>query len=102
MSIFLIFFCLYQSAVLYLYELASGLLVLHENKIIHRDLKLANVFITGDKHCKIGDFDLSKKVENSFGTAASVVGTSFLSSFFFFFFFFSFLSFLFPSFLIYH
>jgi serine/threonine protein kinase len=65
---------------LFLYELASGLIVLHEHKIVHRDIKLENVFVTKEKHCKIGDFNLSKKVENSFGTTASVVGTSFLHS----------------------
>ena len=36
-----------------------GLKTLHEKKILHRDLKSANVFIIGNRY-KIGDLNVSK------------------------------------------
>jgi len=34
--------------------------VLHENKIVHRDLKLANILINDDFEIKLADFGFSK------------------------------------------
>ncbi|XP_075035478.1 serine/threonine-protein kinase PLK1 [Mixophyes fleayi] len=36
---------------------------LHSNKVIHRDLKLGNLFLNDDMDVKIGDFGLATKVE---------------------------------------
>jgi len=36
---------------------------LHDNKIIHRDLKLGNLFLNDDMELKIGDFGLATKVD---------------------------------------
>ena len=36
---------------------------LHNNKIIHRDLKLGNLFLNDDMELKIGDFGLATKVD---------------------------------------
>jgi serine/threonine protein kinase len=41
-------------------EILLGLKALHSKKILHRDLKSANVFLTHDYHVKIGDFGISK------------------------------------------
>lgn len=40
--------------------MVSGLKSLHDRKIIHCDLKSANVFLTVDGHYKIGDMNVSK------------------------------------------
>uniref|UniRef100_A0A0N5BIY8 Protein kinase domain-containing protein n=1 Tax=Strongyloides papillosus TaxID=174720 RepID=A0A0N5BIY8_STREA len=40
-------------------EVARGIYYLHEKKIIHRDIKLDNIFLTKDMDVKIGDFGLS-------------------------------------------
>ena len=40
-----------------------GLEYLHSKKIIHRDIKLLNLFMTKDKKIKIGDMGMSKIVE---------------------------------------
>ena len=41
-----------------------GLEYLHSKKIIHRDIKLLNLFMTKDKKIKIGDMGMSKHVED--------------------------------------
>lgn len=44
----------------YFIEILYGLLYLHQNKIIYRDLKPENLLINHDGHIKIADFGLSK------------------------------------------
>ena len=44
----------------FLVQILEGLNYLHENKIIHRDLKNANIFLTKDGTVKIGDLNVSK------------------------------------------
>ena len=47
--------------------MASALHELHIRKIIHRDLKAANIMITEDqKNIKIADMNVSKIVKNIF------------------------------------
>ena len=54
-------------------QILNGLNFLHNNNIIHRDIKCDNVFINGNTgDIFIGDFGLSKKIDE---TARSVVGT---------------------------
>lgn len=57
------------------YELALALKYIHEHKIIHRDIKTTNIFITKDGTIKIGDFGISKVLENTTSVAKTVVGT---------------------------
>lgn len=47
-------------AVFYLKQIMSGFVYLYKNKIMHRDFKLANVFLDGDQVI-IGDFGFSKQ-----------------------------------------
>lgn len=37
-----------------------GLQALHQVKIVHRDIKCANVFLTKDGMAKLGDLNVSK------------------------------------------
>ncbi len=39
----------------------EGLEYLHSKKIIHRDIKLHNIVLDGQKKCKIIDYGLAKK-----------------------------------------
>ena len=63
----------------FFYQLTSSLYELHMRKIIHRDLKTANVFISEDlKDIKLGDMNVSKIVKNIF--AHTQTGTPYYAS----------------------
>jgi polo-like kinase 1 len=47
----------------YIHQICSGVKYLHDKKIIHRDLKLGNLFLNDDLHVKIGDFGLATRIE---------------------------------------
>ncbi|XP_073739042.1 LOW QUALITY PROTEIN: serine/threonine-protein kinase PLK1-like [Callorhinus ursinus] len=47
----------------YLQQIVLGCQYLHRNRVIHRDLKLGNLFPNEDLEVKIGDFGLATKVE---------------------------------------
>ena len=60
-------------------QLALGLKYIHDKKILHRDLKADNIFITAANEMKIGDFGISKLLPASaaggHATTRSLMGT---------------------------
>ena len=48
----------------FMYQLLLGVKHLHEHTIIHRDLKLGNLFLNDNMELKIGDFGLATKLDN--------------------------------------
>lgn len=52
-----------------------GVDYLHKENQIHRDIKLANVFITKDGHIKLGDFGVSGEISITQNCRKTVVGT---------------------------
>ena len=53
----------------------SGLELLHSNMIIHRDLKLNNVFIDEDMNMRIGDLGMAVKLKSKHERRDSICGT---------------------------
>lgn len=47
----------------YIKQILEGVLYLHEKRIIHRDLKLGNLFLNDNLEVKIGDLGLAAKIE---------------------------------------
>jgi serine/threonine protein kinase len=47
----------------YLYQIIDAVKYMHANKVIHRDLKLGNLFLK-DMQVKIGDFGLATQLEH--------------------------------------
>ena len=59
----------------YMFQIIEGLLYLKSMNILHRDLKLANIFLNRKGDIKIGDFGLAC-VQNSSGKKRkSICGT---------------------------
>ncbi len=56
-------------------QIAKALKYIHQHKIIHRDLKLGNCFLTSKLELKLGDFGLAAKLEFDDQKRKTVCGT---------------------------
>ena len=59
----------------YMIQLIKGLQYLHSHRIIHRDLKLGNLFLNDRMELKIGDFGLATKLDFEGERKKTVCGT---------------------------
>ena len=59
----------------YVLQMVKALKYLHNLKIIHRDLKLANLFLSENMQLKLGDFGLATKLEFEGERKRSLCGT---------------------------
>lgn len=59
----------------YLLQLISAVKYLHQHRVIHRDLKLGNLFLGEKMEVKIGDFGLSTKLEFDGERKRTICGT---------------------------
>lgn len=66
-------------------QIALAVQYLHKEKIIHRDIKMTNIFINRDKEnnqleAKLGDFGISKILDNTLKMTTTCIGTPFYMS----------------------
>lgn len=58
-------------------QMCLALNYIHEEKILHRDIKPNNVFLTQQGIVKLGDFGVAKHLSNSLDAAQTQIGTPF-------------------------
>ncbi|CAD8090683.1 unnamed protein product [Paramecium sonneborni] len=61
-------------------QCALALKYIHEQKILHRDIKSQNIFLSSNGFVKIGDFGISRVLEHTQDQANTVVGTPYYMS----------------------
>ncbi|EDO35699.1 predicted protein, partial [Nematostella vectensis] len=63
----------------YFFQICAAVGHIHENGIVHRDIKTMNIFLTKSGLVKLGDFGISKILDSE-GMADSIVGTPYYMS----------------------
>lgn len=69
-----------QLAMFWFLQICMALKYLHDNHILHRDLKTANIFLTSKNVVKLGDFGISTVLQTSMACAKTVCGTPYYFS----------------------
>jgi polo-like kinase 1 len=59
----------------YVSQLITSLQYLHQNLVIHRDLKLGNLFLDAELRIKVGDFGLAAKLTSPLEKRKTICGT---------------------------
>lgn len=52
----------------------------HSKRILHRDLKTQNVFLTKQRKVQLGDFGISRVLQNTYDCAKTAIGTPYYLS----------------------
>jgi polo-like kinase 1 len=58
-----------------MHQLVSAVEYMHSNRVIHRDLKLGNIFLNDAMEMKVGDFGLATKLEFADEKKRTMCGT---------------------------
>ncbi|XP_046555897.1 serine/threonine-protein kinase Nek4-like [Haliotis rubra] len=66
--------------VCWVYQTASALAYLHQMKILHRDLKPQNIYLTAEGDIKLGDLGIARVLDKGMGMALTMAGTPFYMS----------------------
>lgn len=60
-------------------QIALAIFYMHDKRILHRDLKTPNIFIS-DNTVKLGDFGISKVLDEKVDLASTSIGTPYYMS----------------------
>ena len=63
----------------YIIQLIKGLQYLHSHRIIHRDLKLGNLFLNDKMELKVADFGLATKLDFEGERKKTICGTNYIA-----------------------
>lgn len=61
-------------------QMVSAIQYIHGTKVLHRDLKTNNVFLTKENDVKLGDFGIARVLDTTLEHAKTVVGTPYYMS----------------------
>ena len=64
----------------YFLQTALGLQHIHSHRILHRDVKTMNIFLTRKDEVKVGDLGVAKVLSNTMDMASTMVGTPYYLS----------------------
>lgn len=64
----------------FIIQMCQGLEYIHKKKILHRDIKTMNIFISKDEQIRIGDLGVAKTLQENMNFAHTMVGTPFYLS----------------------
>jgi NIMA (never in mitosis gene a)-related kinase 1/4/5 len=65
----------------YFHQICLAIQYLHQRKILHRDLKTKNIFLTGHQSCiKLGDFGIARFLNGTMELASTAIGTPYYLS----------------------
>ncbi|KAA6380575.1 MAG: putative protein kinase domain protein, partial [Streblomastix strix] len=59
----------------FIFQMASAIGFLHQNKILHRDMKPENILLLEDNTVKLSDFGISKQLQGDIISAGTMCGT---------------------------
>ena len=69
-----------QQVIDWFVQLCLAMKHVHDRKILHRDLKTQNIFLTKDNMIKLGDFGIAKVLKNTRDLARTQIGTPYYFS----------------------
>jgi len=61
-------------------QVALALKYTHSRRILHRDIKASNVYLSAGNCIKLGDFGVSKALQGTLESALTIIGTPYYMS----------------------
>lgn len=61
-------------------QIALGIHYMHQNKVLHRDIKTQNIFLLGNGRLVLGDLGISKVLDGTMAFASTQIGTPYYMS----------------------
>ncbi len=61
-------------------QICLALQHVHSKRILHRDLKTQNIFLTKNRDVKLGDFGISRVLQHTYDVARTAIGTPYYLS----------------------